>query len=175
MKIREATIDDAEGIKDVHLKAFDNPEARLVADVAVKLLNENHPVKIISLVAIENSEIAGHAAFSPVFYAGTNEHIGYILAPLAVAPKFQRNKSGSSLVQFGLDAISTTGSFVVFVYGDPQYYSRFGFETDLARKFIPPYELQYPEGWHALNLNAAVISAGGPITCVDALNDPELW
>ncbi|MEA1980593.1 MAG: N-acetyltransferase [candidate division Zixibacteria bacterium] len=156
-------------------KAFDNSEAQMISDFAVNLLNENHPVKTISLVAIENNEIVGHTAFSPVFFESTNEHFGYILTPLAVSPKFQKNKIGSSLVNYGLDIISNIGSFIVFVYGDPQYYSRFGFKTDLSKNFIPPYTLQFPEGWHALKLNSAVFPEGGIITCVDSLNDSNLW
>lgn len=175
MKIREATIDDAENIKHVHLQAFDDSEARMVSDFAVNLLNENHPGKIISLVAIENNEIVGHIAFSPVYLESTNEHLGYILAPLAVAPRFQKNKTGSSLVKHGLGTISDIGSSIAFVYGDPQYYSRFGFKTDLAKNFIPPYTLQFPEGWQALRLNSAVFPEGGRIICVDSLDDPDLW
>lgn len=175
MHIREATLDDAENIKHVHLQAFDNSEAQMVSDFAVNLLNENYPVKIISLVAIENNEIVGHIAFSPVFFENTNVHFGYILAPLAVSPRFQKNKIGSSLVKYGLDAVSNLGSFIVFVYGDPQYYFRFGFKTDLAKNFMPPYTLQFPEGWHALKLNSAVFPEGGTITCVDSLNNPDLW
>ena len=175
MQIREATIDDADNIKNVHLQAFDNSEALMVSDFAVNLLNENHPVKIISLVAIVNNEIVGHAAFSPVYLENTNEHFGYILAPLAVSPNFQKNKIGSSLVKYGLDTLSNIGSFIVFVYGDPKYYSRFGFKTDLAKNFIPPYTLQFPKGWHALKLNSSVFPEGGKITCVHSLNDPSLW
>jgi len=175
MQIREATIDDTESIKNVHLQAFDTSEAKLVSELAVDLLNENYPVKIISLVAIENNQIVGHAAFSPVFYENTSKHFGYILAPLAVSPKFQKNNIGSSLVKYGLDIISNMGPFIVFVYGDPQYYSRFGFKTDLANNFIPPYTLQHPEGWHALKFNSAVFFEGGSITCVNSLNDPKLW
>jgi putative acetyltransferase len=175
MQIREATIDDAENIKHVHLQAFDDSETRMVSDFAVNLLNENHPVKIISLVAIDNNEIVGHIAFSPVYLESTNEHLGYILAPLAVSPRFQKNKTGSSLVKHGLETISDIGSSMVFVYGDPQYYSRFGFKTDLAKNFIPPYPLQFPGGWQALKLNSAVFPEGGRIKCVDSLDDPDLW
>lgn len=175
MQIREATIDDTEKIKDIYLQAFDDSEARTVSDIAVNLLNENPSVKIISLVAIENNEIVGHIAFSPVFLESTNEHFGYILAPLAVSPKFQRNKIGSSLVKHGLDTISKIGSFIIFVYGDPQYYSRFGFKRETAKNFMPPYTLQFPEGWHALNLNSVVSHEGGKVKCVDSLNDPNLW
>ncbi len=175
MQIREATIDDAKSIKNVHLQAFDKSESKLVSELAVNLLKENTHVKIISLVAIDNNQIVGHAAFSPVFYENTNEHLGYILAPLAVSPKFQKSNIGSSLVKYGLDIISNLGSFIVFVYGDPQYYSRFGFKTDLANNFIPPYTLQFPDGWHALKLSSAVLFEGGSIRCVDSLNDPKLW
>jgi putative acetyltransferase len=175
MQIRAATPDDAAGIRKVYLQAFDDSEARLVSDFAVNLLHAHHPVKIISLVAMENHEIVGHVAFSPVFAESTNQHLGYILAPLAVAPEFQNRKIGSSLVRHGLDTISILGSFMVFVYGDPRYYSRFGFQTDLAKTFIPPHTLQFPEAWQALQLNSAILPEGGKITCVDALNDPGLW
>lgn len=175
MQIRKATQDDAENIKNLYLQAFDNSEARMVSDLAVNLLNENHPVKTISLVTIKNHEIAGHTAFSPVSCKSTNKHLGYILAPLAVSPTFQKNNIGSSLVKYGLNAISRIGKFIVFVYGDPQYYSRFDFKTELAKSFIPPYSLQFPEGWQALNTDSSVVTEGGSITCVDSLNDPKLW
>ena len=175
MQIREATIDVAENIKNVHLQAFDNSESQVISDIAVNLLYENHLVKIISLVAIENNELVGHTAFSPVFFESSNEHFGYILAPLAVSPKFQKNKIGSSLVTYGLDTISNMGSFIVFVYGDPHYYSRFGFKTDLARKFIPPHSLQFPEGCLALKLNSAACQKRDTRNWAHEANKPQLW
>ena len=39
MQIRAATIDDAEHIKQVHLQAFNNSEAQMVANLAANLLN----------------------------------------------------------------------------------------------------------------------------------------
>ena len=175
MQIREATINDTEAVKNIHLHAFDNSEAETVANLAVNLLTENSPVKIISLVAIVNKEIVGHVAFSPVFLNSTNEHIGYILAPLAISPVHQNNKIGSAIVKHGLDTISSSGAFIVFVYGDTNYYSRFGFNTNLALKYNPPYALQYPEGWHAMKLNSTVFPEGGTIKCVNSLNHPNLW
>ena len=108
MQIREATINDTEVVKNIHLHAFDNSEAETVANLAVNLLSENSPIKIISLVAIVNKEIVGHVAFSPVFLNSTNEHFGYILAPLAVSPVYQNNKIGSAIVKHGLDTISSS-------------------------------------------------------------------
>lgn len=175
MKIRETNINDSEGIKRLHLQAFDKSEAKQVSDLAVNLLRERSTINIISLVAIDNDEVIGHVAFSPVFLDSTKDHFGYILAPLAVSPAHQNNRVGSMIVKHGLDTISTLGAFIVFVYGDPKYYSRFGFETDLANKYNPPYTLQYPEGWQAMKLNSAVLPEQGKIQCVNSLKDPELW
>jgi putative acetyltransferase len=175
MQIREATITDSEAIRKLHLQAFDKSEARFVSDVAVNLLQEKSTIKIISLVATDNDVIIAHIAFSPIFLDSSNEHFGYILAPLAVLPTQQKKGVGSTIVQHGLDIISSLGAFIVFVYGDPQYYSRFGFKTDLARNFTPPYTLQYPEGWQAMKLNSTDFPEGGKLKCVASLNDPQLW
>ena len=175
MQIREANMNDSEGIKALRLQAFDISEAELVSDFAVNLLHEKSTINIITLVAIDNDEIIGYVAFSPVFLDSTNEHFGYILAPLAVSPTHQNNRVGTTIVKHGLDTISSLGAFIVFVYGDPQYYSRFGFKIDFAQKFTAPYTLQYPEGWQAMKLNSTVFPEGGKFQCVNSLNDPKLW
>ncbi len=175
MEIREANIKDSGGIIRLHLEVSNNSEAELISDVAVNLLDEKSAVKTISLVAVDNDVIIGHTAFSPVFLDSTNKHFGYILAPLAVLPAHQKNRVGFTIVKHGLDTISSLGAFIVFVYGDPQYYSRFGFTTDLAQNFTPPYALQYPEGWQAMKLNSTVFLKGGKFQCVNSLNEPKLW
>lgn len=175
MQIREANIKDSEGIKKLHLQAFENSEAELVSDFAVNLLHEKSTINTISLVAIDNDTIIGQTAFSPVFLDSTNEHFGYILAPLAVSPTHQKNRVGSTIVKHGLDTISSLGAFIVFVYGDPRYYSRFGFKTDLAQNFTPPHTLQYPEGLQAMKLNSTVFPEGGKLKCVNSLDNPKLW
>ena len=175
MQVREANVKDAEGIKNLHLQAFGNSEAELVSALAVNLLHEKTAVNIISLVAIENDVIIGHVAFSPLFLDSTNDLFGYILAPLAVSPAHQNNRVGSRIVKHGLERVSSLGAYVVFVYGDPAFYSRFGFKTDLAQNYFPPYTLQYPEGWQAMKLNATALPGGGKVKCVDSLVDPRLW
>jgi putative acetyltransferase len=175
MHIREANEKDSEDIKNLHLQAFDDSEAAVVADFAVSLLHEKTSIKTISLVAVEGDEIIGHVAFSPVFVDDADEHFGYILAPLAVLPGQHNNSVGSALVRYGLDMVSSSCAYIVFVYGDPGYYSRFGFKTDLAKGFFPPYTLKHPEGWHALRTCSADIPEGGSLRCVESLNNAELW
>lgn len=175
MKIRQATRVDAGGIKNVYLEAFEQSEAKLLAKLAVNLLSDKSRHEIISLVAIENDEIVGHIAFSPVYLESLTESFATLLAPLAVLPGYQNNKVGSSLIRRGLSMVSKKKVPLVFVYGDPKYYSRFGFDTVLASPFLPPYDLQYPEGWLALQLNAGGLPEGRKIRCVEALGDAAFW
>lgn len=175
MQIRFARMNDSDVIKTLYLQTFNKSEADLVSNLAVNFLVEESTVDTMSLVATDNDVIIGHIAFSPVFLDSSNEHIGYILAPLAVSPAHQNNRVGTTIVENGLDTISSLDTGIVFVYGDPQYYSRFGFKTILAQKFPAPYPLHYPDGWQALNLNSAISPDSGEIKCVNSLSDPELW
>ncbi|MEL6438119.1 MAG: N-acetyltransferase [Cyanobacteria bacterium J06621_8] len=159
----------------MYLQVFDDSEAELVANLAINLLREKSAIKIISLVAIDNKSIIGHVAFSPVLLESSNEHFSYILAPLAVLPTHQKKGIGTTIVKSGLDTIFSLGAFIVFVYGDPQYYSRFGFKTELAQNFTPPHMLKYPEGWQAMKLNSTVVPGDGKLKCINLLDNPKLW
>jgi len=75
-----------------------------------------------------------------------------------------------------MQQLSGMGVGILFVYGDPGYYSRFGFTVDAAERYIPPYKLEYPFGWQGIILGE--FSTGKSpvnITCVTALCDPEMW
>ena len=59
-------------------------------------------------------------------YRGS-EVCGLHLAPMAVAPEFQRQGVGSELMRFALRQ-EAVKSQPLFVLGEPAYYKRFGFE-----------------------------------------------
>lgn len=175
MEIRPATIADVEDIKTVHLQAFDESERQQVADLAAKLQSENCSDEVLSLVAVDNNEVVGHIAFSRAYLEDSQQLFAYLLGPLGVLPSYQKQGVGSALIKQGLVSVSKESVAVVFVYGDPAYYSRFGFNAELAKQFLPPYKLQYPHGWLAMALNADGLPEGGKIRCVEALNNADLW
>ena len=176
MRIRAATNLDRDDIRAVHLCAFSEGEKQMVATLAVDLLSEETNRETISLVAESHGTVVGHIAFSPVTIESNKSWIGYILAPLGVKPEYQKCRIGSKLIESGLEQLSGMGVNVVFVYGDPKYYGKFGFSADVASGYSPPYELQYPLGWQAVALNKYDFSEStARISCVAPLNDPGLW
>lgn len=83
----------------------------------------------ISLVAEENSKILGHVAFSPVMINGA--HNGWFgLGPISVAPERQRQGIGKALIAKGLALLNERGANGCALIGNPDIYSRVGFESD---------------------------------------------
>lgn len=177
MTIVDAAISDQGAIRDICLAAFDAVEAETVAELAVALLEEAPAPPSIHLVAEIEGRLVGQVTFTPVCRTDTGERIGAILAPLAVSPDQQGRGIGSALVREGLCREARGEGGLVFVYGDPAYYGRFGFERETARAFMPPHPLSQPEGWLAVALEGADLPDEAPVSieCVAALSRPELW
>jgi len=175
-RIRVATNLDREDIGEVHLRAFPESERQMVSSLAIDLLSEETSPETLSLVAESDGQVVGHIAFSPVTADKHGEWVGYILAPLGVIPGHQKRRIGSQLIESGMERLAEKSADVLFVYGDPKYYGRFGFTVDVARAYTPPYDLKYPFGWQAMVLNGTgPMQSNARISCVAALRDPGLW
>ncbi|MEB3226487.1 MAG: N-acetyltransferase [Synechococcus sp.] len=175
--IRNAIDLDQQVISQIYQRAFPDHEGKKVAALALDLLTEPTTPPCLSLVAEVGGNVVGHIAFSPVALTSSDNDHGYILAPLAVEPTYQKRHLGSQLVETSIRYLKNRGVNVLLVYGDPGYYGRFGFQAEVAQTFIPPYPLQYPFGWQGLMLQADQANnlASQSITCVQALCKPELW
>jgi putative acetyltransferase len=176
MHIRIATSLDRDAIHSVYWSAFAEGEKVNVSRLAANLLAEETTPQTISLVAETEGVVVGHVAFSPVT-VDINENLqGYILAPLGVKPDYQKRHIGSKLIESGMQQLSGMGVDILFVYGDPMYYSKFGFRVDAAERYIPPYKLQYPFGWQGIALKECSIGNSSiKIACVTSLCEPALW
>ena len=158
------------------MHAFEESEAKNIATLASNLLIEKSSPKIFTFVAVLDDVIVGHIAFSPVILNSDNNLTGYILAPLGVKPDYQKHSIGTKLINNGIELLSKAGINVLFVYGDPKYYSKFGFNQKIAAPYSPPYKLQYPFGWLALVLNETTNPKNRiKVSCVESLCNPILW
>jgi putative acetyltransferase len=107
--IRAETPDDIPAIHRIHTAAFGRPNEADLVDML-----RQHNALTISLVAVQDSHIVGHIAFSPVTITSSTATITALgLAPLAVPPGYQRRGIGSRLVEVGLTACHHTPYGVV--------------------------------------------------------------
>ena len=121
--IRPEQPQDAPAVRRVHETAFPTPaEADLV-----DRLRRNGQVAA-SLVAEAEGTIIGHALFTSVTFDPPVNVIAFGLGPMAVLPGHEKHAVGRRLAQNGLAECHARGACLVVVLGEPDYYSRFGFE-----------------------------------------------
>lgn len=130
---------DSEQIRQVHLQAFPTSGE---ADLVERLIADEDAA--ISLVACDHEAVVGHILFSWMRVEADGKAVKALaLAPVAVLPERQRNGIGSQLIETGLEDAALIGAGLVFVLGEPEYYSRFGFDAAAARPFASPYAGPY--------------------------------
>jgi putative acetyltransferase len=94
---------------------------------------------LAAFVAEVDGKVVGHILFSPL-PVGTSAGVlpAAALAPLAVQPDRHRQGIGAALVGHGLAACRAAGVPLVVVWGDPEYYPRFGFSAAQAAGLRAP-------------------------------------
>jgi putative acetyltransferase len=137
--IRPAQAGDEAAIRAVQLAAFPTSAE---ADLVERL--DSAGSSVISLVSESNGEIVGHVLLSRMSVSGGGRDYRALgLGPVAVRPAFQRAGIGSELVRSGIAIAQATGEELIFVLGEPEYYSRFGFTAETAAPFRSPYAGPY--------------------------------
>jgi putative acetyltransferase len=135
--IRSEMQRDAAGIRSVLEAAFGGSAE---ADLTERLRADGDLV--LALVAELPEGLAGYVAFPRLTLASDGRSIPALgLAPVGVLPARQRQGVGSALIRAGLARLKDRGEGLVFVLGEPDYYSRFGFEAtpDFVSTYAGPY------------------------------------
>lgn len=137
--IRDETSTDVAAIRAVNAAAFGGSAE---ADLVDRLRADGD--LILSLVAQDDGDIAGHCGFSRLTIAAAGKDYPAVsLAPVAVLPARQRQGIGAQLIRHGLERLRADGENLVFVLGEPDYYARFRFDADAATAFASPYDGPY--------------------------------
>ena len=145
--VRPETPDDIDSIRYVNEQAFGQKDESMLIEKLRK-----RGVLAVSLVAIQDGEIVGHIAFSPVVVESEDSSFEAIaLGPMAVLSMYQRKGIGSQMVLAGLEECHRLKQEVIVVLGHPDYYPRFGFV--LAKPKGIDCEFEVPEeAWMILEL-----------------------
>ena len=139
--IRQETAADIAAVQALLIDAFgEDKEAKLVA-----ALRRNPDVFVpqLSLVAVTAAQVVGHIFFSKVKIVDQAAHevVSLALAPMAVAPGFQKHGIGRRLMVHGLAAARDNGFRSVIVLGHENYYPRFGFVPTSRWHIQPPFQV----------------------------------
>lgn len=145
MDLREERWTDRQAVRDTHLRAFGD-HGPVVADLVDSLRDTIAPDGGLSLVAEQDGLVVGHVMFTRSLLDADRRLVDVqVLSPLGVLPEFHRRGIGSALVQYGLTVLAERAVPLVFLEGDPGYYSRFGFEPAGDVGFRKP-SLRIPDG-----------------------------
>lgn len=100
----------------------------------------------LSLVAEHDRQVVGHVMFTRSLLDAPRRLVDVqVLSPLAVMPQLQKRGIGSALVRHGLGVLTERAVPLVFLEGDPGYYSRFGFAPGGGLGLRKP-SLRIPDG-----------------------------
>ena len=176
MQVRKTSNADLSDILNVHRMAFDRED---IETLVRELLEDPIAQPILSLMAVDDGQPAGHILFTKALIEGAEEEIeATILAPLAVVPDAQGRGVGGKLINEGLRHLSDSHVDLVFVLGHPTYYPKHGFEPAGRLGLDAPYPIpeKDAEAWMVQALRPNVIgSVRGTVQCADAMNKPEHW
>ncbi len=131
MKIQQVTSETRPKVYALLQRAF--PNSVYEAELVRKLHEQGRFIH--EWVCIHTNKVIAYIAFTNAYQG--KDICGLHLAPMAVAPDFQKQGVGGELLRFALrqEAIK---SQTLFVLGEPGYYRRFGFEP--CRLPICPYD-----------------------------------
>ena len=85
-------------------------------------------IEELELVAVHNKKIIGHIVYTKGFVKGSNNKTFITFGPVSIMPEFQGKGIGSKLISLSLNKANKLGYSAVFITGDHNYYSKFGFE-----------------------------------------------
>ena len=160
--LRKATSSDRAAIDALYPLAF--PDEDLLPLLGAMWASDMPP---LMLVAEQDGQIIGHAAFSPCRVDGTKVSL---LGPLAIHPDRQRQGLGTALIREGLQRLGQT----TVVLGDPAYYSRHGFQPETGIQ--PPYPLpaEWAGAWQSVTPDSTQ-SLTGRLSVPEYWREPALW
>ena len=175
--LRQASEQDLQEVLQLHRTAFPAGEVEQIIKVVHELWSDTtdatHSALHWVITTLEQTMV-GHLSLSSI----TNQDsqtVGWILAPLAIAPAHQGQGLGSELVDHAIRHALSSHQPRILVYGDPAFYGRFGFDRQIAINVKPPFPLTQPMGWQGISAKGKELQHPVEMRCHPALMHAQLW
>lgn len=178
MKLSNFSTKNIDEITQLFIKTFTDSEGesegKLVGKLVHDIMTNTAPSDLYGYTATEDGQIIGSVLFTRIKFQ--RDICAFILSPVAIDTDFQGNGVGQSLIRYGISYLEKNNVSIIVTYGDPAFYSKFGFKQISEKTIKPPFRLSFPEGWLALSVSGEQITPiPGTLSCVPAFNNPELW
>ena len=109
-------------------------------------------VKELDFLAIYNNEIIGNIIYTETKIKNMDkEYIVLTFGPVSVLPEYQNKGIGGKLINYTIKLSKGKGYKAIIIYGDPEYYKRFGFKESKEYN-ITNKDKKYPAALLALEL-----------------------
>lgn len=141
LTFRLETPDDHRQVEELTRRAFGHD---CDEHFIVHLLRESPSyIPELCFIACDGNEILGHILYTRAYIhsPGGQKHEVISFGPISVLPEYQSKGIGTALIELTIAIAKNKGDHdAVFIYGDPEYYHRFGF-TNAVR-----YDVTTPKG-----------------------------
>ena len=175
--LRKASEHDLPAVLQLHRAAFPAGEIEQITQVVTELWSISSDATHSALhwvITEPRQTIVGHLSLSSIT-TRNGQMLGWILAPLAVAPAQQGQGLGSELVHHAIGHAMNSHQPRILVYGDPGFYGRFGFDQQQAIHFKPPFALTQPLGWQGIISRGKELHHPVDMKCHPELMHAQLW
>ncbi|WP_436528105.1 GNAT family N-acetyltransferase [Actinoplanes sp. HUAS TT8] len=143
MQIRAETPADHPAVGRLVELAFGGDHGRVVAELVTALRRDDPNFQ--AFVADDGGEVVGHVMFTRNLLDAPERLIPVqVLSPLAVSPGRQREGIGKALIAYGITELTRRNVPLIFLEGDPAYYSKWGFVPGHTLDFRKP-SLRIPD------------------------------
>lgn len=158
LTIRNEKEDDYRAVEELVREAFWNLYVPGCNEhfVLHNLRNSRDFIPELDFVAERKGQIVGQIAYSrgTITSLQGNDMEVISFGPVSVLPAFQKQGIGSALIVHTINLARHMGFPAICIYGDPRYYSRFGFRC--AEK----YEIKTADGKFAVALQVLELTQG---------------
>ena len=142
MLVRAERAEDHGVVAEVHRRAFGD-QGDLIVTLVEALRRDDPGAR--GFVAEEDGRVVAHILFTRSLLDAPRELVTVqVLSPVGVLPEHQRRGIGTALIRHGIAEMDRLGVPLVFLEGDPAYYSRVGFVAGGDRGFRKP-SLRIPD------------------------------